>query len=191
VEGPGPPAIGAAVTPSDGAEEVESRDGARSLKRLPPWPARVLAVLVLAAAAVAVDRGVAWRDGSEREDARLAAVRAAEAEVVGLISISAQTSSDDIEALIEGATASFREDLRAQADRLRREVRTNRVKASGEVVSSAIESYKDERVIVIVAARGTVSNKRASKPEPRSYRLRVTVQKEDDRWLVSGLTFVA
>jgi Mce-associated membrane protein len=150
-----------------------------------------LVIALIVAVVLAGERGLAWKVANEREDARQGAVRAAEREVLGLIRISAGTSSGDIDALIAGATASFRKDLRNQADRLRREVRTNRVKATGDVVSSAIERFEDGRVTVIVAAKGAVSNKRATKPEPRSYRLRVVVTKEGDRWLVSSLRFVA
>lgn len=148
-------------------------------------------VLVLTTGVVAGERGLAWRDARQREDAREAAVRAAKAEVVGLISISAATTQKDIEALIDGATDSFRDDLRAQADRLREEVRTNRVEATGEVVSAAVVDLKGDEATLLLAARGTVSNRQAREPEPRSYRLQVSVKEVEGRWLVSALTFVA
>jgi hypothetical protein len=44
---------------------------------------------------------------------------------------------------------------------------------------------------VIVAAAGTVENSGTNAAEPRNYRLRVDLQKDGDRWLVSGLEFVA
>lgn len=148
-------------------------------------------ILVIGAAAVATERGLAWREAAQRDAARIEAVEAAEAEVVGLISISADTTTADIDALIAGATSSFRDDLRQQADRLRTEVRKNRVEATGEVLSAAVADFEDDEATVIVAARGSVANKATKRPEPRSYRLEVVVQQVADRWLVSALRFVA
>jgi hypothetical protein len=36
-----------------------------------------------------------------------------------------------------------------------------------------------------------VDNKQTADPEPRNYRLAVTLMEEEGRWLVSGLEFVA
>ena len=151
----------------------------------------VLGVLVAAVTAVAVLQILEWGDAQAREQAREDVVAAAEEEVLGLITISARTTDEDLEALIAGATASFREDLRAQADRLRQEVVDNEVEATGEVVSAGIASLDEERATVLVAALGTVDNRNASGPEPRSYRLEVQLDRVDGDWLVSALRFVA
>jgi hypothetical protein len=47
-----------------------------------------------------------------------------------------------------------------------------------------------DKAVVGIAAKATVKNKSAPKGEPRNYRLTVTVVKVDNKWLVSGLTFV-
>ena len=151
----------------------------------------VLAVLVAAAIVVAVLQALEWRDAMAREQARKDVIAAAEEEVLGLITISARTTDEDVEALIAGATASFREDLRAQADRLRKEVVDNEVVATGDVVSVGVSSLEDESATVLVAARGTVDNRNAGGPEPRSYRLEVVLDRVGDDWLVSALRFVA
>lgn len=150
-----------------------------------------LSVILIAALGFAAERGLAWREAERREQAAVDARKAAEDEVVGLITISAQSTDEDLEALIEGATATFRDDLRDQADRLRQEVVENKVEATGEVVSTGLVNLEDDAATVIVAARGTVKNRNARQPEPRNYRLEVELLEVDGTWLVSALRFVA
>lgn len=174
----------------DGSELTPSADSRPRGQRTAIVRTLLSAVLV-AALALAVERGLAWRDAERREQARADVVEAAGDEVVGLITISARTTDEDLEELIEGATATFQDDLREQADRLRQEVVENEVEATGEVVSAGVVSLEDEEATVIVAARGTVDNRSARQPEPRSYRLEVELQRVEDSWLVSALRFVA
>lgn len=149
----------------------------------------VLVVLVLLA--LGVQRAYTWKGIYDDNEARTSAIDAASAEVVGLISISGSTSESDLNALLEGATAEFRDELQSQADRLLSELRKNDVDASGSVVSAAVSAFDGNSATVILAASGTVDNKQTATPEPRNYRLQVTLVKRGERWLVSGLEFVA
>ena len=155
------------------------------------WITAGLCVILVAVTTVAVERGLAWRESQAQQQERIEAVEAAEAEVLGLITISAATTNEDLETLIARATASFRDDLRAQEDRRREEVVANEVVATGEVVSSGVVEVEDDSAVVVVAARGTVDNRNSAAPEPRSYRLEVRLEQVDDTWLVSSLRFVA
>jgi hypothetical protein len=148
-------------------------------------------VVTLALLALAAQQLLSWRDERQRTADAGDATAAAAAEVVGLIGISSATSGKDIDALLDGATADFRSDLADQAERLRVELARNQVSATGKVVSTGVLKLEDGKATVIVAATGTVSNKLAVKPEPRSYRLRVDLVETRGHWLVSGLEFVA
>lgn len=153
--------------------------------------ALVLGVLVVALLAVAGQRAWAWEGERQRADDSADAVAAASAELRGLIEISSSTSKDDINTLLDGATADFRSELAAQADRLRETLVKNKVTATGTVVSAGVAQLHDDSATVIVAATGTVRNRQADKPEPRNYRLRVDLTRSAGRWLVSGLEFVS
>lgn len=155
------------------------------------WRAGPVVVVVALLAVVAGERALAWQDDRQRADDEQDAAAAATAEVEGLIDVSSSTSKEDVEALLDGATADFRTELEAQADELRKALTDNDVDASGEVVSTGVAKVEDGRATVIVAAVGTVQNKRTDAAEPRNYRLRVDLQQDGDRWLVSGLEFVA
>lgn len=148
-------------------------------------------VVVLALLALAGWRGLAWQDARDRSADEKAAAAAASAEVEGLIDISGATSDADMERLLDGATADFRSELEAQADRLQKALTANEVEASGEAVSTGVVDLDGDEATVIVAATGTVRNNSTKAAEPRNYRLRVDLVRSDGDWLVSGLEFVA
>jgi Mce-associated membrane protein len=156
------------------------------------WVAWGLVALVVGGLLlVAGQRGLAWRDDRRLLDDEKEAASAARAEVLGLIGITEATSEQDLQQLLDGATAEFRTELEGQAVRLRKALSKNKVTATGDVVSTGVVKLEDGRATVIVAAAGTVENTQTAKAEPRNYRLRVDLQQDDDRWLVSGLEFVA
>jgi len=155
------------------------------------WQTGLAAVVVVALVGFAGERGLAWQDQRQQVADEKAAAAAATAEVEGLIDVSGATSDQDLEKLLDGATAEFRSELEAQAGSLRKALVKNEVTATGDVVSAGVVKLEDGRATVIVAAAGTVQNKQTAEAEPRNYRLRVDLQQDDDRWLVSGLEFVA
>lgn len=147
--------------------------------------------LVVVLLLVAGERALAWRDAGDRTDDENAAAAAASAEVEGLIDMSGSTSDADMEKLLAGATADFRSELESQADRLKKALASNKVKAEGEAVSTGVVKLDGDKATVIVAAVGTVKNNSTKEAEPRNYRLKVDLLKSDGKWLVSGLEFVA
>lgn len=155
------------------------------------WRSSAVILVVAALLAFSAERGLAWQDERSRVSDEKAASAAATAEVEGLIDISGSTSEADMDQLLEGATAGFRNELEAQAERLKKALSDNAVKATGEAVSTGVAKLDDDRATVIVAAVGTVANKKTKAAEPRNYRLQVDLQKTDGTWLVSGLEFVA
>lgn len=155
------------------------------------WRSSAVILVVAALLAFSAERGLAWQEERSRVSDEKAASAAATAEVEGLIDISGSTSEADMDRLLEGATAGFRSELEAQAERLKKALSDNAVKATGEAVSTGVAKLDDDRATVIVAAVGTVANKKTKAAEPRNYRLQVDLQKTDGTWLVSGLEFVA
>ncbi|UUW90716.1 hypothetical protein [Pimelobacter simplex] len=148
-------------------------------------------LLAVALLVFAGQRALAWQDERGRVDDIAAASAAATSEVEGLIDISGSTSEADMKKLLAGATAEFRKELEAQAERLTKALADNQVQASGDAVSTGVVKLAGDRATVIVAAAGTVQNKQTKTAEPRNYRLSVDLQKHDGDWLVAGLEFVA
>ena len=106
-------------------------------------------------------------------------MKAAAEEVEALISVSADSSADDLDRLLDGATRSFRQDLQSQADTFRQALRSGGVTSTGEITSTGVVSLDDDRARVLVAAEGTVTNDRTDGAEPRQYRVRVDVERVD------------
>jgi hypothetical protein len=155
------------------------------------WQGWLTGLVVVALLALAGQRALVWRDHRQQLDDEKDAAAAATAEVEELIDISGSTSKDAIDRLLAGATADFRDQLEEQADSLRKALTKNNVTATGDVVSTGVVKLEDGRATVIVAAAGSVENKNAKDAQPRNYRLKVDLREDDDRWLVSGLEFVA
>ena len=155
------------------------------------WRSLVVALVVVGALGTAADRGLAWHRERSRVDDGSAAVAAATAEVNGLVDVSSATSDGDLDVLLAGATAGFREELQGQADALRKALKSNHVVATGHVVSAGVTQLAGGHATVIVAAAGSVRNTQARRAEPRNYRLRIDLQDDAGRWLVSGLEFVS
>jgi Mce-associated membrane protein len=155
------------------------------------WPLGAALVVTIGLLAFAGQRALAWHDEQQRAIDAKDATAAAAAEVEGLIDVSSRTLDANIATLLDGATADFRSELESQTDRLRKELNDKAVIATGEVVSAGVVKLDHGRATVIVAATGTVKNEQTTDADPRNYRLRVDLRQDGDRWLVSGLEFVA
>lgn len=168
---------------------------APQLKRvlaIPGPPFRGLAYLGLIALLVlATVQFVAIHRQGERTDARRDAVAVAERSVTALTTVSTKNLDDDISQMMKDATPGFRSQFEKQATAFREGVRQGKVTSTGSVSASGISSITEKKAVVVVAANGTVSNAASSEPQERSYRLRVTLKRTGERWLVSGMEFVA
>lgn len=155
------------------------------------WRSALVALAVVALLGLAGERALAWQQERSRLHDGAAAVAAATTEVDRLIGVSSATSADDLRDLVDGATASFRDELQSQAGALTKALRTHHVTATGKVVSAGVVKLADGNATVIVAAAGSVRNTQTRRAQPRNYRLRVDLQDVADRWLISGLEFVS
>ncbi len=62
---------------------------------------------------------------------------------------------------------------------------------SGQVVWSAVAAVSPDRATVIAATTGTVANDSThGQPEPRRFRLRVSLVREGGQWRTSDIRFV-
>src|SRR5581483_7186357 len=114
----------------------------------------LVAVSIILAAYTA-DRAWAWRSEVNSQHARDAAIAAASAEVTRLITVSDRNAATSIPALLDGATASFQANLKADAAQLRKALAAERVLASGTVASAGIGTSTSDTATVYVAADGT------------------------------------
>ncbi|UYP19510.1 hypothetical protein OED52_02770 [Rhodococcus sp. Z13] len=149
--------------------------------------ASVLVVALVAAGAwLIVDRQSA-NDRDERRDAFLQAARQT---VLNLTTIGADTADADVARLLEGATGDFKAEFEGREGPFVEVVQQAGVNTTGEVLEAGIQNEDGTCASSLVASRAMVSNADQSDPEPRDFRLRVTICDEDGRLLASKVEFV-
>ena len=87
-------------------------------------------------------------------------------------------------------TGEFHDPYPQQADTLQQLVSDSDVTSVGKASSAGLVSYTSDQAVTLVAVSATVQNKQSPKPQPRVYRMRLTLQRSDAGWLVSNMEFV-
>ena len=132
---------------------------------------------------------------SEAKEARAAdreVVDAATRHTLAWASVDYRDPEGYVETVEENATGDFLKEFKESQDALRQLLRSNRsvqVPTIPEGGAGLIE--RDSGVAtVLVAMDATVTNKSTKTPQPRQYRLKVTLEQVDGEWLTSGLEFI-
>ncbi len=119
-------------------------------------------------------------------------VDAATLETLSWASVDYRKIDDFVAKVKAGATGPFLQQFAQSETALRTLIRSNRsvqVPTIPKDGAALLERRGDEaRVLIVMDA--DVTNKSTSTPQPRQYRLQVTVTKEKGRWLTSDLEFV-
>ena len=152
------------------------------------------ALLVPVVAAVALwlwqARQVDDLEAARAEDR--AALDAATLETLNWASVDHRKIDEFVATVKQGATGTFLQQFNQSETALRTLIRRNRsiqVPTIPKGGAALLERRGDEaRVLIVMDAQVTNSSTRT--PQPRQYRLQVTVTKEGGRWLTSNLEFV-
>ncbi|HOB48001.1 MAG TPA: hypothetical protein PKK01_01615 [Mycobacterium sp.] len=153
---------------------------------------RILAFAVLPTAAVALGAtaGVLqWQVTFHRESASAASdsLRAARVAAVKLLSYQADTVEQELTAAREGLTGPF---LNSYTDLIKTAVipaaRQRQISAVAEVVAAASVSASPEHAVAMVFINQTTTTVGVEAPTVIPSTVRVTLDKVDGRWLVSG-----
>ena len=159
--------------------------------RVTPLVATLLVALFAGAAYLGFNKLTVIRDADSRTATQAQVVEIARDKVLDLTRFSAKTAERDTQRLLEGVTDEFRTNYQDQVKAFGSAVTRERVTSTGTIASAGLKSLDGNTAEVLVAATGTVQNKKANQPEPRYYRLLVELKRVGDNWLVNGLEFVA
>ena len=131
----------------------------------------------------------------EAEDARAedrAALRAATLQTLNWASVDYREPDEFVDKVKQGATGDFLKQFEESETALRTLIRQNQsvqVPTIPKDGAALLERRGGEaRVLIVMDAQ--VTNKSTTTPQPRQYRLQVTVTKQGGRWLTSNLEFV-
>lgn len=147
---------------------------------------------ILLAAGLLVWQWQQLTDLRAAEDDDRAAVEAATEVTLAWASVDHRKADDYVESVKQGATGDFLREFSASEAALRALLKDNKsvqVPTIPEDGVGLVERSGDE-ARVLVAMDATVDNTSVERPQPREYRMQVTVTKVDGEWLVSGMEFI-
>ena len=158
----------------------------------------VLAVILVSLCAwlvVFAIRGSAAAPGSTPAEERAQEFsdirRAARDETLAFLTIDHTKMDQLTEQVLDGATGSFKKQYQASLKSLKESAASQESFSKGRVNEVGLSEVDADSASVFVAAGSEVRNKGTKgKAENRSWRIKLTMAKEDDRWLVSQLEFV-
>jgi Mce-associated membrane protein len=170
------------ATPDDG-----SGSGAGSRLSLPLVPLlATLSVLLLAAAAFL------WFTRPEPSAVRtgdyVEALQAARSGIVDLTSFDHVTLDDDIEQIRRVATGDLREESVAELDDNRDQLIESKAIVNTEVVGAGVTRADGAAATVLMVIQATQESTASPQAQVSRYRIQVELTKEDDRWVLSGIT---
>lgn len=168
-----------------------------------PQSARILMSLVLLLALPLAGAGLlgwqvfdriqASQDADAEEQADEDAVRAATRQVMNWASVDYQKLDEYFTTVKNGATGEFLEQFEQTEPTLRQGLTENQSIQIPTIPRSgvALLERKGDEAAVIIAIDAVVTNLATKgKPQPRQYRMKATVRRVDDAWLISKLEYV-
>lgn len=110
---------------------------------------------------------------------------------LNLTTIDYQNADSDVQRILDSATGQFHDDFAQRAQPFVDVVKKAQSKSVGTVTDSGLESVTDGEAQAIVAVTVRTSNAGAPEQQPRSWRMRFTMQKVGQDVKVSNVGFVA
>ncbi|WP_330251930.1 hypothetical protein OG874_38385 [Nocardia sp. NBC_00565] len=152
------------------------------------------AVAAVVAIALVIGSGLflyGLHNADVRDAQRADYVQTAKQAILNLTTINDSTAKADIDRVLAVASGELKAEYSQRKDAYASVVEQAKVKASGEIIESAIESEDGNSARVLVAAKQTLTNAGMADPQTRFYRFRVTVTRDDSGITASQVEFVA
>lgn len=156
----------------------------------------IVVVLALSAASIVLfTKGASATPDSTEAQALSAQYKqvtgAAREETLAFLTVDYSDMDPLIAKVVAGSTGTFKKRYERAEVNLKTSAQRARARSTGRVLSVGIADIDDGDAVVLVAADSQVSNRSTrSKPQPRYYRLRLTMVRKGDTWLTSDLQFV-
>ncbi|WP_460356360.1 hypothetical protein [Mycobacterium sp. ZZG] len=178
--------------PADPADSAPTVTRKRRLPR-PRWTAVVAGLVVLCTVALLGASGyMMWthRAAEKVRQQNAEYVAAARQSVVTLMSLDFNKAEEDVQRIIDNSTGQFKSDFETQAADFVKVAQDSKVVTEVTVNSTAVESMSDDSAQVLVAASSRVTNTAGADQEPRTWRLSVSLKREDGQIKMSKVEFV-
>jgi Mce-associated membrane protein len=130
------------------------------------------------------------RDVAQQRQRTTEFATAARNAVVMMTSIDADRARDDMQRFADDTTGLFKAGILMGAEDAVRAVEQSKVSSKGAVQAVAVQSMTEDSAIVLVAAKTEFTKPGQAKPDSRSSRLVVSVQRDGGQLKVSRIEFV-
>jgi Mce-associated membrane protein len=170
---------------TEGGDRERSDRGSRLALPLVPVLATLLVLLVAAAAFLWFTRpepsAIATGDYVD-------ALQAARSGVVDLTSFDHVTLDDDIEQIRRVTTGDLREESIAELEDNRDQLVESEAIVNTEVVGAGVTRADGDEATVLMVIQATQESTASPQAQVGRYRIQVELTKENDRWVLSGIT---
>jgi Mce-associated membrane protein len=127
----------------------------------------------------------------ESEQLRALFVQVGRQSAVDLTTIDFEHAEDDVKRILDSATGEFYDDFEKRSKPFIEVVKKTRAKSVGTITEAGLESVNGDEGQVLVAVSVTTTNTAAPGPQPpRSWRMRLNIQKFGDEAKVAKVDFV-
>jgi Mce-associated membrane protein len=155
----------------------------------------VLALVLLTLSVVFFTKGAAATPGDSRAEALSRdykqVIKDATEQTTAFLTVDYKDMDPLIEKVLAGATGTFKEQYEQSKVNLKASAEQSKATSTGKVLSVGIADIDDTDAVVFLAADSQVSNSSTKgQPQPRYYRLKLTMLRKGDKWLTSNLEFV-
>lgn len=121
---------------------------------------------------------------------RTALVETARQAALNLTTINSAEVTTDIQRILDGSTGNFHDEFQQRSKAFADVVTQAQSKSEGTVSAAGVESQTDNSAQVLVAVNVQTTVKGSSQPDPRAWRMRITVVGGDANPKVSDVQFV-
>ncbi|MGQ4618643.1 hypothetical protein [Nocardia sp. R7R-8] len=171
------------------ADQIEGQQ--RLSRRWPAWTVLLLVAAVIVLAGVSTKFGLDIRANVHDDERDRAALAAANRIAAQLVTLNHSSAQQNLKAIATDSTGSFRDQWEKISGNFASVLENGKVESTGKVEESGIVEIDDSRAIVLAAVTSTVKNTEAPEGQQRVYRMKMTLDHSDGRWLVSNVEFVA
>jgi len=173
------------------SELTSSQSALAGWRRILRLGQRLLLGVLLFALVAAITIGgfqLKQRQDNSRDAALSAsAVQVATQVVTDLTSVTSRTVTADMNRLLAETTGAFRDQFTQQEKLYSKLLNDSQVSSTGTVVQAGVESIQPGKATVLIAAVAEVKNNAAPDAQHRVYRMRVSLERDGDRWLASNM----
>jgi Mce-associated membrane protein len=180
------------VDPPDEAEPESAPPGRRRLHRPSRKALAFAAAFVVSCAALTASGYLMWHHHKVEQQSQRSAefATAARDAVVMMMSIDANKARDDMQRFADATTGQFKAGVLLGAQDLVKALEQSKVTAKAAVQAVAVQSMTEDSAVVLVAAKSELTKPDQAKPDLRSFRLVVNVERDGGHLKISKVEFV-